>query len=161
MSSNPFESPNAMESHVDTGAAAAKVSVPAILLIVAGILNTMLAVFSVGSSMLGMANAQNQAQQMEELEAQFGDSPAFEFLKGMQEFGNSPISLALNVVGVLAGIVTIVGGVKMKSLNSWGLALTAAIITLVPVFSCCCWGLPIGIWALIVLLNSDVKAAFS
>jgi hypothetical protein len=51
--------------------------------------------------------------------------------------------------------------VKMKRLESYGLAMTAAIIVMVPYVSpCCILGLPFGIWALVVLCDSSVKAAF-
>jgi hypothetical protein len=54
------------------------------------------------------------------------------------------------------------GGSKMKQLQGYGTALAGAILSLIPCTnSCCCIGTPIGIWALMVLLNADVKLAFS
>jgi hypothetical protein len=54
---------------------------------------------------------------------------------------------------------------KMRRLESWGLALTGAIMALIP---CCggqvlmCFlGLPVGIWALVVICRADVKSQFS
>jgi hypothetical protein len=54
---------------------------------------------------------------------------------------------------------------KMRALTGYGLAMTSAILTMVPGVTCwcCCLGLPglpIGIWALIVLLDNNVKASF-
>ncbi len=50
---------------------------------------------------------------------------------------------------------------KMKKLESYGLAMAASIIAMIPCLSpCCLIGLPIGIWALVVLSKPEVKSAF-
>jgi hypothetical protein len=68
--------------------------------------------------------------------------------------------LGLKVIG-LALIAW--GAWRMRHLRSYGLAMTASILAMIPCFSdCCCLiGLPVGIWSLIVLLDKDVKAAFA
>jgi hypothetical protein len=49
----------------------------------------------------------------------------------------------------------------MKRLENHGMSMAAAIIAMVPCISpCCLIGLPIGIWALTVLNDPSVKAAF-
>lgn len=64
--------------------------------------------------------------------------------------------------GFLSSIVILWGGIWMKNLRSYGLAMAASILAMVPCFSpCCLLGLPIGIWALVVLSEPGVKAAFS
>ena len=63
-------------------------------------------------------------------------------------------------LGLLMGVLVIVGAVKMKNLKSYGLAMTAAIIAIIPCSPCCLLGLPFGIWALVVLNDENVKAAF-
>jgi predicted branched-subunit amino acid permease len=67
--------------------------------------------------------------------------------------------VAFSVISLIASIVALYGGWKMKALESYSWALTAAIICLVPCTGPCC-GLPVGIWALVVLLKPEVKAAF-
>ena len=53
------------------------------------------------------------------------------------------------------------GAISMKNLSNYALSMTAAIITMVLNSWCCCGiSLPFGIWALVVLLSADVKAAF-
>jgi hypothetical protein len=84
--------------------------------------------------------------------------------------GNAPIAATLGsgIVGIGTGIVSlifsvliIVGAIKMKRLESHGLAMAAAIIAIIPCFSpCCLLGLPFGIWALTALDDAQVKAAF-
>jgi hypothetical protein len=61
---------------------------------------------------------------------------------------------------VLGGL-TAFGGLKMKNLESYPFAIAASIIAIIPcIGSCCCIGIPIGIWSLIVLNKAEVKAAF-
>lgn len=61
----------------------------------------------------------------------------------------------------LFGILITLGGVKMKGLQSRGLAVTAAILAMLPCNPCCLLGLGMGIWAVVVLGRDDVKNAFS
>ena len=50
---------------------------------------------------------------------------------------------------------------QMKALENYPLALTASILAIIPCLSpCCLVGLPIGIWAIVVLSKPEVKAAF-
>jgi hypothetical protein len=71
------------------------------------------------------------------------------------------VGVGSSVVGILLAAVVIVGAVRMRNLESYGLAMAAAVITLIPCTSpCCLLGLPFGIWALVVLSDDRVKAAF-
>jgi hypothetical protein len=73
---------------------------------------------------------------------------------------DTPLSVGMGVLHILVGLVTMIGGAKMIALKSYGLALTAAILSLYPLAGCFCCPFPFGLWAVIVLMNSDVKAAF-
>jgi hypothetical protein len=55
------------------------------------------------------------------------------------------------------------GGWQMRQLKNWGVALAAAILVMVPCsdYCCCCFGIPVGIWALVMLTKPEVKSAFS
>ena len=65
------------------------------------------------------------------------------------------------VIGIIVGIVIIMGALKMKNLQSYGFAMAAAIIAAVPCVSpCCLIGLPVGIWAVMVLNDPYVKQSF-
>jgi hypothetical protein len=71
------------------------------------------------------------------------------------------VAVASGVIGILIGIIVLIGALKMKNLESYGFAVASAIIAMVPCFSPCCFlGLPFGIWALVVLSDPQVKAAF-
>jgi hypothetical protein len=61
----------------------------------------------------------------------------------------------------LTAPVLIVGGVRMKQLESRWLGLLAAIVALLPLNPAWLIGLPAGIWALVVLNRRDVEQAFA
>lgn len=69
------------------------------------------------------------------------------FLKGLSSLGAALIAVA---------------GWRMRQLKSRPLAIAGSITLMIPVASLCCpIGLPFGIWALVVLMNSDVREAFA
>ncbi len=86
-------------------------------------------------------------------------------------FGNAPpppnfamgsaIFIVVGVLGILRGGLLIVGAVKMKNLDSYGLALTAAILAVIPCFGCWPIEAPFGVWALVVLNDPFVRAHFA
>ncbi len=50
----------------------------------------------------------------------------------------------------------------MISLRWYPLAIAGSVLATIPMVSpCCLLGLPFGIWSLVVLLQPDVKSAFS
>jgi hypothetical protein len=63
-------------------------------------------------------------------------------------------------VWVLLYGVVIFGAIKMKALENYALAMASAVLALLPCSLCCLVSLPIGVWALVTLLNPEVKAAF-
>lgn len=72
-------------------------------------------------------------------------------------------NLVLSVLMMAIAILTMLAGFRMRSLRSYALSIVGAISAAIPCLSCggCCgFGEIIGIWALIVLLNEQVKAAF-
>jgi len=64
------------------------------------------------------------------------------------------------LIMLVANAFVLFGGLKMRNLESFGLAMAAAIIAVIPCCPCGCIGIPAGIWALIVLNKPEVKAAF-
>ena len=77
---------------------------------------------------------------------------------------------ALPGIGVLLGfcavklvldLLTVYAGWQMRQLRSWGVCMAGSIAAMLPCSACCILGLPMGIWALIVLLDNEVKQAFN
>ncbi|MCI0360685.1 MAG: serine/threonine protein kinase, partial [Planctomycetaceae bacterium] len=71
----------------------------------------------------------------------------------------APLAL-LGIVNLAFSLTVIIGGWRMRQAKSYGLALIAAVLALLPCTFGWFLGLPIGIWALIVLMDPAVKAGF-
>lgn len=72
-------------------------------------------------------------------------------------------SFTLATFGLVATVLPIAAGVRMLSMKSYALAICGAVVAMIPCVSgtaCCGLGEGAGIWALIVLLNPDVKSVF-
>lgn len=81
--------------------------------------------------------------------------------EGVLQLMSGTVGIIRSVIGILCCIVVFSGALQMRKLRSYGLAMVASIIALVPCFSpCCLIGIPIGIWALVVLNKPEVKPYF-
>jgi hypothetical protein len=141
-----------------------RVQTPATIMLVFGLISVFLAVISLALDLVSpdtthrpiydwMADMQknqpaNQRQPM---------PPYEEWLKQQQIQG-----IASAAVSLICSFLIVLGAGKMKQLRGYGLAVTASVLSMIPCTnSCCCLATPFGIWALVVLLNSDVKLAFT
>ena len=67
----------------------------------------------------------------------------------------------VSLISLAAAPIIIFGGIQMLRARRYSIALLAAVLALIPLSSVCCVpGVPIGIWALLVLRHPEVKAAF-
>ena len=65
-------------------------------------------------------------------------------------------------IQLAAAALIFYAALKMKKLENHGLCIAASIVAIIPCISpCCLIGLPIGIWALVVLNNPEVRAHFT
>ncbi len=138
------------------GGAGAKeaVSLPAILLMVLSAISVLLGLINVLQAFGGADPAVEQLLEDPNL-----PEGARQVLAGVSATGSKVLFALLSVV--LNGIVFF-GALKMKNLQSHGLAMAAAIIAVIPCCGpCVCLGIPVGIWALVVLNKPEVKAAFT
>jgi len=136
----------------DRGAAQQQVNTPAILLMVTGGLGIVSGLIGLVQAFMGRGAA---------LPPQVYDDPNLAQFRGMFEALQSG-GWVFNLIGLaLCGLIFF-GGLKMKNLENFGLAIAASIIAIIPCFSgcCCIIGMPAGIWALVVLNKPEVKAAF-
>ncbi len=152
---NPYGSPGIMGSCLLPGEpdpmAAARVAGPAIALSVVGILNIITG--------LGLAGVYGTIAAM----VATGNGAGIIPLRSTpdQVMTGSIFWIILGVVGLLLGIVLLIGAMKMKRLESHTFAVIASIVAIIPCVSpCCLLGLPFGIWAIVVLSDHSVKAAF-
>jgi hypothetical protein len=66
----------------------------------------------------------------------------------------------LAVIALVLGAANILGGLKMRNLQNYNMAMIGAVAAVLPCGCCCFAGIPVGIWALMVLMKPEVKAAF-
>jgi phage FluMu protein Com len=52
------------------------------------------------------------------------------------------------------------GAWQMYRLRSYGMSIVAALLSIIPCSGCCIISMPVGIWALVVLSDANVKSAF-
>jgi hypothetical protein len=71
------------------------------------------------------------------------------------------VLLAIGAVKLALDLLTVYAGWQMRQVRNWNLCLAGSIAAMLPCSVCCILGLPMGIWALIVLIDNDVKQAFS
>lgn len=74
-----------------------------------------------------------------------------------------PVGMASNAFAMAMSALIFFGAVQMQKLKSFEFAVVAAIIALLPcATNCCAWvfGVPVGIWALIVLNKKEIKSQF-
>ena len=72
------------------------------------------------------------------------------------------LGIVQDIIGGVVGVIVLIGAGKMRKLQGYQFALTASIVAMVPCISpCCVFGLPFGIWALVVLNKPEVKSQFS
>ena len=122
-----------------------KVTAPAIALMVASGLSALLGLVGLAMRALGIGLAS------------LGGSADDRFL---QILGGA-VGIVWALIGLAVQGFIFFGALKMKSLESYGIAVAGAACACIPCFGCCCWNVPVGVWALIVLMNAEVKAAFA
>jgi hypothetical protein len=81
--------------------------------------------------------------------------------EAMANMLSGTVGVISNIVAILLSVLIFFGATKMKKLESYGLAMAASILAMIPCLSpCCLLGLPLGIWAVVVLSKPEVKGAF-
>ncbi len=72
------------------------------------------------------------------------------------------IAYVIMVIFILRDCFIIYAARQLQSLQSYGIAMTGAILAVIPCIGspCCLLGVPFGIWALVVLSDAEVKGAF-
>ncbi len=83
------------------------------------------------------------------------------FMVLMGFWGPSVAQIVIASCSLGLGIVLLVGSTRMRDLQSYPIALTAALAALLPLAPGFVVSLPLGVWALLVLLRPDVKSAFA
>lgn len=173
MSNNPYQSPSSFQTPEYSGGMPnpvleSKVNGPATGLVIYGVISSFLAFISAALAVLQIFGmnpiANNQQRQMEQMQGQMQGEEA-EMLKNITNISNAvggPIGAVTHTAVMIVGIFTVLAANKMKKFQGHTGAMVFSVLACIPCTSgCCLLGLPIGIWAIVVLVNADVKAAFT
>lgn len=156
---NPYDPSNAPGPGplpASSGAASQAVTAPAICLIVAAAIGMPIQLFGIVNNAISM----NAPQQALEQQGQMPEGMDAQTLMTIVK-GAGAVGIVFNLIAIAVGAFIIFAAMKMKNLQSLGMAKTAAIISMLPCISpCCLLGLPFGIWSLIVLSKPEVSSAF-
>jgi len=144
--------PPGREGRVDSSPAAVRVRRPALALLVTGGLHAVLQALFVLLMFFKLSGTFDSPRPVPPGTSHFGPLPT--------EQDIWPYGLPL-VLSIFVGPLIIIGAVNMLHLRSFGWALAAAILALLPCGPSWLLVLPAGIWALVVLTAPDVKAAFA
>lgn len=121
-------------------------NLPSVLLLVSGGLGVLM-------RLAGLVGGGGSRQMM----GQFANDPRFAQLASLS---SGPANIIGNLLGIALSAFVIFGALKMRNLQGHSLALGAAVVSIIPCSGCCCIGLPVGIWALVLLLKPEVKSQF-
>jgi hypothetical protein len=149
-----------MPRYSHTQSIKARVQAPAVCLIVVGILNIFWALYMLVNGIFWTVAADyiiaQEKQLLPGLQQQGAD-------RNQMQMQGILISYPTALFAFVASVLPVAGGIRMLSLKSYSLALCGAISAAIPCISitaCCGLGEVAGIWALVVLINEEVKSAF-
>lgn len=125
---------------------ASQINGPAVGLLVTGIIGAVFSIFMLFALGIGLS---------------IGSLWEWRSVHWQKDFFEGIFGLGSSLLGLIVAAFVIYAALKMKELKQWSLAVVAAVLAMVPCISpCCIIGLPVGIWALVVLNRPDVKEAF-
>lgn len=130
---------------------AEKLRIPAIGIVVTGAIGVLMTLFGLASAVVGKSQQEIPPGMPPEVERMLKS-----YLAMAETF-----AVPINALTLILSLVTLLAGIRMLQRRSYVLVMTGVILAIIPCFSaCCCLGMPFGIWALVVLSNAEVKAAF-
>ena len=156
-------------------AARGRVLFPAVLLIVVGVLNLLFAGYNVINTGFQLTRTPEQKREMavEQREMLVKAFPALEKAfedqeKKGEKFEDQmekqmPLIIGFTIASVLGTLLPLFAGIRMLQLRNYGLVMFGSIVAAIPCVSgasCCCVGEVAGIYAVIMLLQSDIRDAF-
>lgn len=150
----------------ERGGIKSRVQAPAIALIVVGVLNLLGVGYGVfNGAVVTFTPANRLHQRMLEMYEAFPQMQAELNKRSADELKIQAmfISWSVVVLGLVIAALAIAAGIRMLALKNYALAICGSICAAIPCLSCggcCLFGEIIGIWALVVLLNEEVRAAF-
>ncbi|MGQ0541005.1 MAG: hypothetical protein ACT4O9_04040 [Blastocatellia bacterium] len=126
-----------------------KVKAPAVALLITGILNAGFGLIALASGAFRLSGIGSPETIPTDENERLG------FIIG------TALGYGIAAISLLLAPVIFIGALKMMRGKGYGISMSAAILAILPVTSCCFLiGIPAGIWAIVVLRNPEVKSFF-
>lgn len=126
-----------------------KLKVPSIGLLICGILSGFTGILTLVSGLIRLIGLSG----IEKLPTD--EAERIGYLMGT--FGGYGLAL----ISLLVAPLIVVGAIKMMKGKSRGMAMASAVLSILPITSCCFFiSIIFGVWAIIVLIQPDVKEFF-
>jgi hypothetical protein len=156
--SPPPSTPPPLRTYQPTDAgramALSEISGPAIGLMVTAILGAFMALGRLVINLVGIP--MNVFSGMDGMPAQNPEVTRF-----VQSFAGT-VGVFYAVLSLALAVFIFVAALRMKKLENHTFCVVASIVALIPCISpCCCVGIPIGIWALVVMNKPEVRGYFT
>lgn len=133
------------------GGAREALNVPGILFMVFGGLSVLYGIY-------GLVSGGASSEQMSQMLSDPNLPPAAkDFIRAMA----GPGAKVLGLLGMTMSGLLIFGGMQMRNLKSYGVAIAACVVGMLPCTGCCCITLPLGIWTLTILMRPEIKSSFT
>ena len=148
-------------------AARERVMFPAILLIIVGVLNFLMMGYFILNTIVGRSQSPEAQRAMmdqnPQLKKMYDDleKQGYKF-EDIMRMGQG-LNIGLTISNFLTAFLSLFAGIRMLQLRNYGLVFFASILAAIPCVSgssCCCIGEVAGIYAVIMLLQSDIRDAF-
>lgn len=138
------------------GAAREALNVPSLLLLIFGVLGIL-------ATLSGLVTGGQMDDQWAKALQDPNLTPELkELFRKVAGIMTGKLVIALNALFLVARAIGTFGAWQMRNLKMYPLAVLSCILAMAPGSNCCCCiTLPIGIWALTVLMKPEVKAAFT
>ena len=125
-----------------------------------------LMVFGVFDFLYGILNLVSNLTGPKEIPPQLAGDPFWEQMyANMNDPQSQVMGVVISIVMMFVAMGLIGGGFMMMRRKVWGLAMAAAVIAIIPctgVMDCCLLAeVGVGIWAMVILFNQDIKAMFT
>ena len=127
------------------------VRIPGVMMILVGLLG-------IGDKGWQLLNLDESLTAQDQFRQAMGLPPMNAAERGRQK----TVTLVISAVGVAGAVLGVIGGICMVAVTGHRLALTSAVVAIIPVLHGCCFlSTCVGIYALVMLLNGDVREAFA
>lgn len=109
----------------------------------------------------GLMNLVSSGMNQSQLNQILNDPNLPQDAKNLLKTVMGPMLKVISLFTSLIGGMLVFGGFQMRNLKTYGLAMAACIVGLLPCQSCCCLTLPLAIWTLTILTRPEIKASFA